>query len=371
MKKASNPFFISRYTDGQILCERTELKIIKEHIPQNIVLYGNRRTGKTTLVRQLFAELEKSKNHDTLYIDLQATQNKEEAIAAITIAVYEKFGKSKSGLSPAFQAIFSQLGVSLDYHPYSGKPIFGTGPKSFTKTEKSLAALGQYLSSRKKRVIVALDGFQQISRYEEGNEEALFRGWVQQHPQITFIFVGSPPKMMTDMFAVKNRPFYQSARMVPLGTIPLSVYTTFIQRQFASKARTISDPLVSKVYHLARGEAYTVQLLCHRLIGMSKKVREEEVTLALSDILDQYESTYADYARMLTRHQWNLFKAIAKEEQLFNPLSKDFVHKHSLGAVSTVSTALKALEKLGLIIHEDGAYFVHDVLISRWLARLV
>jgi len=88
-------------------------------------------------------------------------------------------------------------------------------------------------------------------------------------------------------------------------------------------------------------------------------------------ILDQRESTYADYARMLTRHQWSLFKAIAKEEPLFNPLSKDFVHKHSLGAVSTVSTALKALEKLGLIIQEDEAYRIHDVLIGRWMARLV
>jgi len=368
-----NPFPISSYSFDQQLCEREELKTLQNLISldQNIVFYGRRRSGKTTLVKRLLDELEKAKSYDTLYVDLLATQNKEEAIAALTIAVFEKFGKSKTGMTPAFQAMFSQLGVSIDYHPYTGKPIISKGPKSFIKTEKSLSALGQFLSQRKRRVVIALDEFQQISLYEEGNEEALFRGWVQQHPLISFIFIGSPPKMMTDMFAVKNRPFYQSARMVKLGPIPLAVYSAYIKKHFSSKGRNISDQLISKLYHLAGGETYTVQLLCHQLMGKSKTVKEEEISMALLHVLDQQESTYADYARMLTRHQWSLFKAIAKEEPLFNPLSKDFVQKHSLGAVSTVSTALKALEKLGLIIQEDEAFRIHDVLIGRWMARLI
>jgi len=372
MKKIFNPFFISGYSERASLCKREELQTLKGYTDHNTVLYGSRRIGKTTLAKQLMAELENSKEYETLYVNLQATQNKEEAIAAITIAVYEKFGKAKSGMTPAFQNIFSQLGVSIDYHPYNGKPIFGKGPKSFTITEKSLAALGQFLSSRKKRMMVVLDEFQQISRYEEGNEEALFRGWVQQHPDINFLFIGSPAKKMMDMFGVKNRPFYQSAKLIPLASIPLQIYLPFIQRHFAMKGRSISEQLIAKIYHLARGETYTVQLLCHLLMDKSKTVKEHELGEVVSEILHQQESSYSDYERMLTRHQWSVLKAIAKEEPLYNPLSKDFVHKHGLGAVSTVSTALKALEKLGLIIQEsDGAFLIHDVLLGRWMARLI
>lgn len=65
--------------------------------------------------------------------------------------------------------------------------------------------------------------------------------------------------------------------------------------------------------------------------------------------------------------QWNVLVAVAKEEPLVNPLSKEFVQKHHQGAVSSVSTALKMLQKNELIIEEEGELYVHDVLLSRWL----
>ncbi|WPR73707.1 hypothetical protein [Algoriphagus sp. NG3] len=37
---------------------------------------------------------------------------------------------------------------------------------------------------------------------------------------------------------------------------------------------------------------------------------------------------------------------------------------------STVSTALKALEKLELVIKDEEYYLVHEVQLTRWMARL-
>ncbi|WP_339880421.1 hypothetical protein [uncultured Algoriphagus sp.] len=46
------------------------------------------------------------------------------------------------------------------------------------------------------------------------------------------------------------------------------------------------------------------------------------------------------------------------------------MQKHNLGAASTVSTALKALEKLELVIKDEGSYLVHEVQLARWMASL-
>jgi len=374
MKKSKNPFNIHQSFDlNDLIIRDKELGLFHEYIAndQNVVVYGRRGIGKTTLLKVFFNELGKDKRYDTLYVDFLATQSIEEAIAVLTLAIYEKFGKHKAGFSPLFQAMFSQLGVSIDYHPYTGKPIISKGQKSFTMTEKSLTAIGHFLTSRKKPTLIALDNFQQISQYEDGNEEAVFRGWVQQFPSLSFIFIGSPPKMMTDMFAVKNRPFYNSAPMIKLDPVPLKAYAEFIQYHFSKKGKSISETQISKIYGLARGETYAVQLLCHHLFAKSKKDKEEEVELILSEVLQQNQSIYADFARLLSRNQWSLYKAIAKEEPLHNPMGKDFISKHQLGAASTVSTALKALLKLGLVINDNGAYHIHDVLIGRWMAKLL
>ena len=68
--------------------------------------------------------------------------------------------------------------------------------------------------------------------------------------------------------------------------------------------------------------------------------------------------------------QWKVMMAVAKEESLTNPFSKEFVHKHQLGAVSSVSTALKMLQNNEIIIEEEGAFYVHDFLLARWLQLL-
>ena len=90
----------------------------------------------------------------------------------------------------------------------------------------------------------------------------------------------------------------------------------------------------------------------------------------LSGYIEQQQGIFANFPKMLTKTQWNVFRAIAKEEPLYNPLSKDFIQKHHLGAASTVNTAIKSPQKSELVVVDDEAYLVHEVLLARWMARL-
>jgi len=69
------------------------------------------------------------------------------------------------------------------------------------------------------------------------------------------------------------------------------------------------------------------------------------------------------YTRLLTGTQWSVLVAVAKDEPLKNPMSREFIQNHQLGAASTVHTAIKMLQKNEIVIEDQGRYLVHDVLL--------
>ena len=79
---------------------------------------------------------------------------------------------------------------------------------------------------------------------------------------------------------------------------------------------------------------------------------------------------FSGYTKLLTNMQWKVLMAVAKDEPLINPLSKEFINNYHLGATSSVNTALRMLQKNELVIEDEGSYFVHDVLLARWLQSL-
>ena len=150
----------------------------------------------------------------------------------------------------------------------------------------------------------------------------------------------------------------------------MEAYTEFITKHFQAAKKTIEADSIAKIYNWSRGQTYTVQLVCNHLFANYKKVTDTDVDTVFHQILVQQQAIYANFQKMLTRAQWNVFRATAREEPLQNPLSRDFLQKHNLGAASTVSTALKALEKLELVVKDEGNYLVHEVQLARWMASL-
>lgn len=372
MKPPFNPFVINAYQGKSFFCDREkELETLIQHIKndRNIVLYAWRRFGKSALIHRLFEDLEGSNEFETIYVDLLATQNLGESIQAIASGIYEKFGKTSSGIGATLHKLLASIGASLNFNPHTGFPEISVNLRKPEKATESLHALGVFLKSRKKRIVLAIDEFQQISEYEP-QAEAIFRTWVQEIPEVRFIFSGSHRSMMEAMFTETKRPFYQSSQLEALNPIDLVKYTDFIRDHFLKAKKEITDSSISKIYELSRGQTYTIQLLCNRLYSTYQRISETEVHLIFQQILDQQKVIYANFQKILTRTQWNVLKAIAKEEPLFNPFAKEFIAKHDLGATSSVRTAIKALEKQEMVIQDQGAYLVHDVQLARWLTQI-
>lgn len=70
------------------------------------------------------------------------------------------------------------------------------------------------------------------------------------------------------------------------------------------------------------------------------------------------------FTSRILRHVNNI---IAKEQKVKSPQGQEFIQKYNLGAASSVRVALNMLLDKELVVQENGAYFVHDLLFSRWM----
>jgi hypothetical protein len=365
-----NPFIVSGFAGKSYFCDReNELRELRAHLDndRNVVLFSWRRMGKTSLIQYLLRQM--VDEAETIYIDLLATRNASDALKAITNATYQRFGKTQKGLSETFLQLIGQLGLKLSFDPNTGFPSFGFSVHRSTPPERSLQTIGTYLSSRKKKVIVAIDEFQQVTHYQEQNGEALFRQWMQEFPEIRFIFSGSHRGIMTSMFTSEKRPFYRSAQLLSLDAIPFEEYAPFIRNHFSRAKKEITEKSIEEIYAWCKGQTYSIQLICNKLYGKFNRIGSKQVDEVMEEILNQESLYFSQLSNLLTDVQWKVLHAIGKGEEVKNPLASEFLQEYELSAASSVSTALNALQKKELVVRENEFYRVHDLLLMRWLQR--
>ena len=155
-----------------------------------------------------------------------------------------------------------------------------------------------------------------------------------------------------------------------LDPIELKPYQDFARHHFVGRKKSFNDKAFEEIYSWARMQTYCIQLICNKIFGSYNGIDQAVLDEVYKQILDQESLVFSGYTRLLTNMQWKVLLAVAKEEPLSSPLANDFLSRNRLGAASSVSTALKMLEKNELIIVDEDKYYVLDVLLSRWLQTL-
>lgn len=373
MKKRENPFILAGYAGPAYFCDRQkENDWLEEQYKndRNVVLHSWRRMGKTSLIMHFFNIKEKQGKTDCIFIDLLGTSTFPQAIKKIAEAVVFKYGSMQRGISNVLGKLISGIGASLSFDPLTGLPQLDVNYSGSPEPEYSLQVIGEFLASQKKAVVVAIDEFQQIVNYDDRIAEATFRAWAQQFPSIRFIFSGSHRHMMMSIFSEANRPFYRSAQLLGLEPIPEQEYLKFILAKFKHAGKNISPEQVKVIFGWTRNQTYYVQLACNKLYGMTDNVVDKQLQQVFDEMIQQEIPLFSSYQQLLTSLQWKLFKAIAKEGGVENPMSQAFLSNYNLGAASSVNSAIQILTKKEIVIYWENMYQLHDTLLLRWLQRL-
>lgn len=369
--KPQNPFVVSGYVSPEFFCNRQKetKKIISAIIShRNITLFSIRRIGKTGLIDHTFYHLSRQKNIVHIYFDILSTQNIQEFINIFANAVLSKLESKPEKLIKKISELFGSLRSTITFDPTTNLPNISFDVKSEKESAKTIEQIFAFLGRQKKKIIIAIDEFQQIVNYPEKNVEAIMRTNIQRLRNTNFIFSGSQKHLLISMFSQYGKPFYQSAEMMSLDKLAFDDYFNFIKNNFHKRNVEIDNEQVSRILEWTRSHTYYTQFLCNRLWGTgAKKITHEIVTSTMHEILNENEAVYVNYRNLLTDYQWKILKAVAKEGCMKLILSKDFIMKHKLHTPSSVQTAFKALLEKEMIYKENEFYFVYDVFLERWL----
>lgn len=115
----------------------------------------------------------------------------------------------------------------------------------------------------KKRVVVVVDEFQQLSEITDHAVEATIRHAMQYSSHVSYIFSGSYRHMLLGMFNDKNRPFYNSCEVMQIDRIEEGDYIAFIQKAAQEKwKKKIEDKALEKIFEVTEYHPSYINRIC-------------------------------------------------------------------------------------------------------------
>ncbi len=373
MAKEMNPFVVTGIIPDEYFCDRVNesARLIKSvSNANNMVLISQRRMGKTGLIQHCYNKTEIKDQYYTFFIDILATTSLREFTFLFGKAVYEGLIPQSRKMLHTFIQTLKSINGKFGFDPISGLPTFNLELGDIEHPEFTLEEIFLLLSKSDKRCLIAIDEFQQISKYPEKNIEALLRTHIQNSNNLNFIFAGSERSILSTMFLSSSRPFYRSADTMELGPIEEQIYTEFVSDQFFRNRRTVQPDNIKYVYHLFNGHTFYIQKTFNEAYAETSPGEEctkEKIQKAIAEIILLNEINFRQILSQIPERQKELLIAIAKEGEAGEIMSHLFIKKHKLSTTSSIQSALKQLLKKDLITENFKTYSITDKLLSLWI----
>ena len=370
----SNPFILYGYESAKYFCDReaeTEQLLQLLENGNNVALIAPRRIGKTGLIENLFHQRNVQKGYYTFLIDIYATKNMEEMIAAMGESMLSSLRPLGGKVMQKFTGFLVSLRSGISFDPL-GNPSWNVEIGDIRKPRTTLDEIFQYINSADKPCLVAIDEFQTVSHYRNGKVEELLRTYIQHCRNARFIFSGSQRTMMGEMFLSPARPFYQSTAMMNIDVIPKNKYCKFAQAHFKAAGKLLTTEAFSEVYDRFEGLTWYVQRMMNELYAFTEtgsSCTVEMVDIAISSILRANEFTYQSMLFQLPPKQKELLIALSRAGKASAITSSDFIRRWRLSSTSSVQSAIKGLLEKNFVTATLGEYEVYDKFFALWILR--
>lgn len=374
MKELYNPFIETGYISPLYFCDREEeTNYLVDYIynKTNVTLFAFRRLGKTGLIKHVFHLLKKNKNIVCIYVDIFDTNNKVDFINQLATAIYNAFPQ-KSSLGKKIITAIQSLRPIISFDELTGTPNIKLDSSLEEHQKNTLNSLFTFIDSQEIQVVFAIDEFQQILNYPEKNIEASLRTHIQQLKNTSFIFCGSDQTKMHEIFNNAKRPFFASCSYIHLSSINEDKYSSFISKMFKKYNKTITTEAITFICDWTMLHTFYTQKYCKAIFATSNKtITIEDVKQVAAKLLQSQEGKFYQYRSLLTAKQWQLLKAVAKEQKLVQYNAQEFIKKYNIGNASAIKKGLESLQKKEMILHNTGVeipyYEVYDKFLMRWL----
>lgn len=370
-----NPFVTNGYAGPEYFCDRVEeTKTIVGMLANqnNLALISPRRIGKTDLIRHCFSQPEMQNNYYTFEVDIYATSSLNDFVNLFGKAVLDSLRPRGRSVWESFLNILSSVRAEIKFD-INGEPSWGVGLSNIANPQVTLEEIFSYLQSADKPCLVAIDEFQQILKYPDGDKvEAALRTYIQRCSNANFIFAGSHRHLMGAIFTSPSRPFYQSVTILNIHPIALPKYLEFCKSKFTSCGKCLDDAVVELLYWKFQSVTSYMQKVMNILFMTTAKGETctiDKVDAAIEMLLSLSSDTYETLLCQMPEKQRALFIAIAAEGRASAISSGSFVKKYRLISSSSVISAAKGLLEKDFVTQENGTYYVYDLMFVLWLKQ--
>ena len=365
-----NPFKYGQIVSGENFCSRPRLeKILYNHIDrnQNILVEGERRTGKSSLVYRVSG---KFRGRPLVLIDLFQIKSDFDLQKRILNAIRaSKFEGLLEKIISAVAHLRPQFGID----PLNSLPTLTVtaGEKVLPESIEGLLSLLAD-ESLKRNIIVVFDEFQDIMNLPDYRQTiAVMRGKIQYHDRIAYVFSGSVRKKLEMIFDHPDSPFFKAAAKIAVGPIEDDLFASFISDKFKEGGREVCGRLISEIFQTAKNVPGDIQELCSAIWDITNdgdKMTPEILPLALNEIFAVERACYETHIQFLTDIQLRCLAGIARlgGKGIF---SSGFLKNTGIGSAASVKKSVNRLLEVGLVYFHDGEYKFSNPFFRLWLLK--
>lgn len=337
------------------ICARIEQLLLDRRRPP-LLLYGQRRMGKTSLLNNLGRLL--PTNIVPLFVDLQGPAAQADSAAGFLYYLARNMRVSAE----------RERGISL---PELSKDSLERD--AFIVFDEWLTSVEETLGNATGLLILdefeVLDRAFQRGRFEEEAILGMLRHIIQHRPRCKVLLAGSHG---IDEFR-RWSSYLINVQVVQIGYLAPDEACKLIENPVKDFALRYTPDASKRVLSLTRGHPFLVQLLCAEVVALKNEqtpalrrlARIADIEAAVEQTLDSGDMFFADIAHnQIDADGRRLLRQIALHGE------GALVERDDLAqSVADVDSALEQLLRRALIEQQAGNYRVQVELIRRWFAR--
>lgn len=367
-----NPFVYSRPVSPEDVLDRDveTRELLKNAVGGHYVrLYAPRKFGKTSLLKRVLHDGEQQEGLVPILVDLYRVNS----IADVTIRFERAYAKHLRGaLRAKVEELLQRTGLGLSLGAYGISAKIQLNPRA-----EPLAALHALLDLPTKleqsggyRAYIALDEFQDVGRIED--LDGLLRSHIQHHGEVaSYVFAGSEPGLMKQLFESKDRPLYGSAVPIRLGRLEDPDIAGYVAERFTESKRSVGEAL-APLLASARGHPQRAIMLAHHLWEQVPSGETATLDLweraharALAELRPEFDATWRGYQSSVA--QKTLRSIVAGDGSAYRSSILGRLELEKSAAAAAVQRLLDAAD----IEEADGRkYRIVDPLYAEWIARV-
>ncbi len=332
----------------------------------SVVLYGHRRMGKTSILRNLEAYL--PPNVSVIYINLQRLATVT-SLAEVLLTMAEEIAQTLAIDAPEEEKISQH--PEMYFNRYLDRLMRQILP------EKAKTGL-----------IIALDEFEIIEDLIEANTLprnflGYLRSLVQSSPRLAFVFAGL--HTLEEMTADYFHPFFGSVYPIPVSFLSPESTRVILANPVGEDEDFPLDytpSALDKIYQLTHGQPYLVQLIGFHLVRFYNKQvfelqRPQDIRFQVEDVEKAIDAEFFQRGNYYFTGVWKQAKQdAAGQQEILIVLSPhlqgltlaDLLSSTGLTA-TTLDWALKTLENHHVIECQDCRYRIAVELFRRWVSE--